>query len=299
MEQSQETPSKNSENSSSNEETQIVPTNQNLESDNLENTSTTTKSDEGYKTDSLLFHFLCVFGVFFLTFFFVFNVYLTPITVVGQSMLPTINEQTVGDSDTSHNDIVYYRLKDSYTYGDIVIISNSSNQYITTSNHVKKVDYLIKRIVACPGDTITFFLTDISDDGNYYYYDIIVKDNTGKTVVSNENYIKEQMYFYKNYTYNGYYSNIAPNILNDSLPIEQRQSTITINENCYFAMGDNRNNSSDSRFFGQVQQSDIVGNVRLQIKYGENIWIAIFKKIKSFLSNTYIQLKENLWRKTY
>ena len=68
---------------------------------------------EGYKTNSLLFHFLCVFGVVFLSIFYVFNIYFKPITVVGQSMLPTINAETTSNSDTTHTDMVYYREKES------------------------------------------------------------------------------------------------------------------------------------------------------------------------------------------
>ena len=52
---------------------------------------------EGYKTNTLFFAFMSIFGVVFLTIFFVFNVYLSPMSVVGQSMLPTINTQTLSN----------------------------------------------------------------------------------------------------------------------------------------------------------------------------------------------------------
>lgn len=254
----------------------------------------------GYKTNSILFHFLCVFGVVFLSIFFVFQVYLTPITVVGQSMLPTINAQTTSDLDTSHCDMVYYREKDHYTYGDIVIISNEQDHYIDNSNRSKRIDFLIKRIVACPGDTITFYLADISEDGNKYFYEISVQNSNGQTVELNEeSYIKEPMYLDKRMTYSWFDQQIVENIMNDSLGLDNRKKSITISENCYFAMGDNRNNSSDSRYFGQVQHNDIRGNVRIQVKHGENIWVAIFKKIKSLLSVNYLLLKENSWEKNY
>ena len=66
---------------------------------------------EGYKTNSFLYYFFCVFGIIFFSLFYLFQVYLTPISVVGQSMLPTINASTISDEDTQHSDIVYYRAK--------------------------------------------------------------------------------------------------------------------------------------------------------------------------------------------
>ena len=255
---------------------------------------------EGYKTNTLLFHFLCIFGIVFTCVFFLFNIFLTPITVVGQSMQPTINNQTTSNNDTTHIDVVYYRAKDHYTYGDIVIISNETDHYIDNTNRSKRVNFLIKRIIACPGDTITFFLTDIDTTNHLYYYDIIVRNKNGEIVNLDESsYIKEQMFLYFDphdpQTYTDFYKNIAPNIINDNITDPSRRtSTITIGENNYFVMGDNRNNSSDSRSFGPILESDICGNVRLQVNYGETIWNALFKALKSHLSANYIYLKENL-----
>lgn len=250
---------------------------------------------EGYKTNSFLYYFFCVFGVIFFTLFYYFQVYLSPISVVGQSMLPAINVSTTSDEDTQHIDIVYYRAKKSYTYGDIIIISNKTNQYIDDTKQEHEVDYLIKRIVALPGDKITFYLTDISENGLYYYYDIKVEHPDGTQVELNEeSYIKEKMFLMKGYLYTGLLNQISQYILNDSLGLDNREFSITISKNCYFAMGDNRNNSLDSRNFGEIASADICGNVRLHVKYGENIWIAIFNKIKTYLSFNYQFIKEYL-----
>ena len=257
---------------------------------------------EGYKTNTLFFSFMSIFGVVFLTIFFMFNVYLRPMSVVGQSMLPTINAQTLSNYDKENNDLVYYRQKESYNYGDIVIISNETDQYIENNNRTDRVDFLIKRIIACPGDTITFFLTDIDSEKHLYYYDIIVKNPNGQIVELNEkSYIYEPMYQYFDHSnpfiFNDFYAVIMPNIINDSITDPaNRKTTITISNGCYFAMGDNRNHSSDSRSFGEVKVEDICGNVRLHVKNGETVWDPIFRKIKSYLSVSYKYLKENLWK---
>ena len=70
--------------------------------------------------------------------------------------------------------------------------------------------------------------------------------------------------------------------------------SITISENSYFTLGDNRNYSHDSLEFGEVSAKDICGNVRIHVKYGDSIWVALFNKIKSYLSVNYLNLKENL-----
>ena len=252
---------------------------------------------EGYKTNTFLFHFLCIFGVVFISIFFIFNIYLSPITVVGQSMLPTINASTISNSDKTHNDMVYYREKESYTYGDVVIISNESEHYITNTT-TNSVEFLIKRVIACPGDTITFFFTEKDEQNHLYYYDIVVKNSKGEVVnLDEESYIKESMYIYcdptKQIIFNDFFVNIGPFIINDhATDPELRKATITISPNCYFVMGDNRNNSSDSRSFGEVMIEDICGSVRIHVKYGETIWASLFRKLKSHLSVTHNFIKE-------
>ena len=84
---------------------------------------------------------------------------------------------------------------------------------------------LVKRLIAIPGDTV-----DIRN-GTLYI--------NGNPV--DEPYVKN----HDRYT-------LRPNYIFPNVPF-------VVPENCYFALGDNRPNSSDSRFWGVVPASNIYG----------------------------------------
>lgn len=253
--------------------------------------------------DSYLFAIFSVFGVIFMSLVLVFQIWLTPIKVVGSSMQPTINISIASEADEEHCDVVYYTKQDSYSSDDIVIVENTNNKYVPTSD-TQTIEYIIKRIVATPGQTIRFCRDDKSDDSMLYYY-IRVLDENGNDTGFEDTTIKEEMCFsrtdietiinnYKratnenslNYSqatanfYKQYYS-MFYNIFEKSF--DNLDNGIlyeyTVPENEYFVMGDNRNISQDSRFFGSVDVDDIAGYVVLHIPYGQNIWQAIWKKI--------------------
>ena len=93
--------------------------------------------------------------------------------------------------------------------------------------------YYIKRIIGLPGDTIYI------KNGLVY-----LVDENGKDVLLNEDY--------------GYYSS------GKKMQAYLASVPITIPEGEYFVLGDNRNNSYDSRQIGLIKEEDILGKAWLR-----------------------------------
>ncbi|MBQ1902157.1 MAG: signal peptidase I [Lachnospiraceae bacterium] len=89
--------------------------------------------------------------------------------------------------------------------------------------------YYIKRIIGLPGETVF-----IDNDGSIYINGQLLEENYGLETIQN--------------------AGIAA-------------SPITLGEDQYFVLGDNRNNSTDSRFenVGLIHKSDIIGRAVLRI----------------------------------
>ncbi|MBQ8451907.1 MAG: signal peptidase I [Clostridia bacterium] len=205
-----------------------------------------------YRIESLLFLFFAIFGIIFIAVNFTFKNILIPIKVVGSSMQPTINQSITSESDDAHCDLVYYMKQNTYQPGDIVIIQN--NGYANDED----VSFMIKRVVATPGQTVVFKRTSLG------YCTLSVLDQDGNDTGFVDSFKKEDMYasFFSGQSF-----------------------SYTVPENCYYALGDNRNVSLDSRYFGAVKTEDIAGKVKILIPYGHNIWNSTtlnFNLAKSF-----------------
>ena len=92
-------------------------------------------------------------------------------------------------------------------------------------------EYFIKRIIGLPGETIDF------ENGNIY---IKSGNNSGDESIK-EPYLSEGIKTY---------------------PL--RESSYNLSQDEYFVLGDNRNVSKDSRTFGPVNKSFLIGRVLLR-----------------------------------
>lgn len=92
-------------------------------------------------------------------------------------------------------------------------------------------EYFIKRVIGLPGEKIQI------KGGEVFVYN----DNNPISAVLSEPYLAEGV---KTYSYN--------------------EETVSLGEEEYFVLGDNRNSSKDSRSFGSVNRSFIIGKVMLR-----------------------------------
>lgn len=232
-------------------------------------------------------HILTIFGVGFLIFTFIFQIYLTPICIVGRSMQPTINTQSQGATDYTNCDIVYYKRAKTFDKGDIVVL-NAEN-YITN-----QTDPIIKRVIATGGDTLTFDFHHVDktllllQDLHVYkcYYNILLNGQPLQ-----EDYIAEQECYLEVKTNNlgeciensdyKFLSLIHSQLFvaNPAGYISKGKVDITINQNEVFVCGDNRNHSTDSRYFGAVKTTDILGVMAIHIPYGTTFFVGLFREI--------------------
>ncbi len=123
--------------------------------------------------------------------------------VDGPSMMPTFCD----------NDAVIIKYVDEYEAQDIIIFQVEEND--------GSVIYLIKRLIAIPGDKLVVNSTGV------WVNDVLIEDNIVSGTVS----------------YN----------------VE------TIPDGYYYVLGDNRNNSSDSRTRGLISYEDLIGRVVLKV----------------------------------
>lgn len=79
---------------------------------------------------------------------------------------------------------------------------------------------------------------------------------------------------------------INEDYINNDGHIDYDDSSYIIDNDCYFVLGDNRNNSMDSRVFGEISKSDIIGVVICNFSnYGiTKKTIEYFIKILMFLA---------------
>ena len=201
--------------------------------------------------------FSIVLGIYFLLSIFISNILLTPMSVEGSSMYPTLNAEYATTGNIYAQDVVYLWQTQNVEYKDIVVFDARNYNSSASSN---EPIYYIKRVIATAGDTLQFVKTSENTTTGLASYSLIKNG-----VLLEEDYILDEMIY---------------NIKSTKAHLVISEQVITIPENYVFVMGDNRNNSKDSRELGLISTDDILGKMVLHIEYGETVIEGIIKSIK-------------------
>ena len=162
-----------------------------------------------------------------------------PFQIPSSSMVPTL---LVGD----------YILVNKYTYGVRLPVIRTKVMDLNEPErgdvmvffppHMNKT-YYIKRVIGLPGDTVTYRNKQLSVNGKPVPVEWLAAVTEGRSRYQ-----------------------IGQEALGEATHLAQvdrarppRDFSVTVREGHYFMMGDNRDNSSDSRVWGQVPEKDIVG----------------------------------------
>lgn len=166
-----------------------------------------------------------------------------PFRIPSESMLPTLH---VGD----------FILVNKFSYGVRLPVINTKILNTGTPERgdvmvfrypeQPEIDY-IKRVIGLPGDKIGYFNKTLYINGQEIKQELADKPASLAGIVAPRVELKQEFL-----TFN------AHDILLDPQR-QSREGEMTVPEGHYFVMGDNRDNSNDSRVWGTVPEENLVG----------------------------------------
>lgn len=186
----------------------------------------------------VLFIFLFIFAkLFFVDVFYIPSSSMEPSLFKGDYVLVNKGNNLIKkDLDLKRGDVIVFKEKDDNSFFP---------------------KYIIKRVIGVSGDSISYNNKVLNINENEIISDELSR--LGSVVVKNEHLI-------------GVDHKIQ---LDDSINRNNDSVSINIGNNEYFAMGDNRDNSMDSRFFGVVDKKNIVGKYDMTLINFRNIFADI------------------------
>lgn len=157
------------------------------------------------------------------------------------SMKPTILE-----GDRIFVNKLAYDLKFPYTTWHIVEWNDPQRGEIVVFYSPVDNRRLVKRVIGLPGDTIVLLNNTLLINGNSLQYEPVNSQLDGK--ISKQYCVMENLIGRKH-----------PVMITPYRTSLRSFGPVTVPEGSYFVMGDNRDNSADSRYFGFVERNRIVG----------------------------------------
>ena len=156
------------------------------------------------------------------------SLYFLGLLLVALFIVTFIGQRTVVDGNSMNNTLFD---KDNLIVDKITYRFKDPQRFdvIVFPYQKSTRNYFIKRIIGLPGETVY-----IDDDGNIFINDVLLEEDYGKEVIRD------------------------PGIAS---------KPILLGENEYFVMGDNRNDSFDSRFYavGNINRKEIIGRAWLRV----------------------------------
>lgn len=153
--------------------------------------------------------------------------------VPSGSMLPTIQE-----GDRIFVNKMAYRLEVPFTDISIMELNAPARGDIVVFESERADERLIKRVIGLPGDTVSMYKNRLSLNGTPLDYGRVDKEFVTTEMLGDvEHAVKWQ----------------------PAAATRDSFRPLTIPEGYYLVLGDNRNNSMDSRYYGLVPASELQG----------------------------------------
>lgn len=152
------------------------------------------------------------------------------------SMKPTIVE-----GDRILTDKMAYDLRLPFSHISLARLDEPKAGDIIVFDSTAANNRLVKRVIAVPGDTVTLVDNKLIINGQVLDYSLVDDEAGQQTYLENLAGIKHAIQVSK-----------TPSVMQHFAPV-------VIPADMYLAMGDNRDNSADSRVIGLVPRSELLG----------------------------------------
>ena len=189
------------------------------------------------------------------------------------SMKPTILE---GDRIFANK--LAYDLRVPYTTLHIASWDDPKRGDIVVFNSPTDGIRLVKRVVGIPGDTVAMSNNQLSINGEALRYNSLDPGSLEPSTLSSD---AIQKIYTEDLTGRKHKTMVMP-----YQPSIRSFAPVTVPDGHYFMMGDNRDNSADSRYFGFVDRKEILGRataivISLDLQhYYQPRWPRFFTKLE-------------------
>ena len=151
---------------------------------------------------------------------------------------------TIVDGDRIFTDKMAYDLRVPFTKISLLKLAEPQAGDIIVFDSVAAQNRLIKRVIGVPGDSVALVDNQLVINGEKLNYDPVSETAINRVEIENLHGIKHAVELSKQ---RSAMQNFAP---------------VIIPENMYLAMGDNRDNSADSRVIGLVPRAELLGRAK-------------------------------------